>query len=404
MRAQPALRLALQILLPLLVLAFGYWAAQKIRGFKPQAKVDPDAFVGPIVRTAIAAQQDIRIDIAAQGVVEAARSIQLSPEVSGRVIEVSPALRAGGFFATDDVLLKIDPADYELAVVQQESAVARARLRVLQEKAEADAAIRAWRKLEGDRPADDLVKRVPQIEDAEKALAAAEALLNRTRLDLARTTVKAPFAGRVRTANVDIGQVVRAGAAIAEIYGIEAAEVRLPLPASDVAFLELPMQWQGSRASQAGPHVEFTADFAGRRTVYQGTIARTEGEVDRKTRQLTVVARVDAPYGAPAPGELPESAQRPPLALGMFVDAKIQGRMFRGVLVIPREALTSADRVWIVDAEHRLRPQKVDVLRVEPTRVLVRSGIAAGDVICTSALDAPIDGMPVRLLEENRDE
>lgn len=395
-----ALRLTLQILLPLVILAGAGLLALWIVSQRPVPEVEADAFVGPIVRTVTAAAEDVRIDVETQGTVEAFRGIDLAPQVGGRVIEVSPALRAGGFFAAGEVLLKIDPADYELAVVQQEAAVARAELRVLQEKAESEAAIRAWQKLEGDRPADDLVKRIPQIADAERSLAAAQAMLDRARLDVDRTSVTAPFAGRVRSANVDLGQLVAPGVPVARIYGIDAAEVRLPLPASDVAFLDLPLHWRDAEREAAGPPVDLVAEFAGRRATYRGVVVRTEGEIDRKTRQLTVVARVEAPY---ARGE---SGDRPPLLSGMFVEATIRGRTFRGVIPLPRAALRGENEVWVLDAENRLRRRKVGILRLEPERVLVDGGLEPGDVICTTAIDTPVEGMPVRLFSErseNRD-
>ena len=123
-----------------------------------------------------------------------------------------------------------------------------------------------------------------------------------------------------------------------------------------------------------------------------GTITRTEGEIDRRTRQLTVVARVDEPYARD------ESGERPPLAIGMFVAATIRGRTFRDVIVIPRIALRGDGEVWVLDGENNLRRRAVEVLRTETERVLVRAGLDDGDVVCVTPLDAPVDGMPVRRL------
>lgn len=389
-----ALRLILQIALPVLLLAIGATVAFQIANRPAAATPEPPAFVGPLVRSLAVTIEDVRIDVPARGVVEARRRIDLAPQVGGEVIEVGPGLRAGGFFTPGDVLLRIDPSDYELAVVQQEAAVAQAGLRLQLERAEAEAAITAWRKLNGNEPADDLVMRKPQIADAETALAAAEAMLDRARLDLARTTVKAPFHGRVRTADVDLGQVVAPRAPVAQIYGIDTAEVRLPLAASDVAFVDLPMGWQESGSNRTGPTVTLTADFAGQRHEYRGVITRTEGEIDRRTRQLTVVVQVDDPYGRKGDGS------RPPLTLGMFVEATITGRTFEDVAVIPRGALRGENEVWLIDAENRLQRREVEVLRVDPERVYVRTGLQKDEVVCVTPLEAPVVGMPVRLVEE----
>ena len=266
----------------------------------------------------------------------------------------------------------------------------RAELRLLQERAEADAAVRAWRELEGQQPADPLVTRAPQLRDAEAALAAAKAQLDRAELDLVRTRVTAPFAGRVRGARVDRGQLVQPGQVLAQIYGIEFAEVRLPIPAADAAFLELPMHGVDAAATPATTPVELQADFAGERHTWTGTLVRTEGEVDRRTRQLTLVARVAAPYARDA------GNTRPPLAVGMFVQARVQGRTFADVVALPRAALHGDREVWVLDAENRLQRRAVVVLRAEADRVLLRSGVRAGERICVTPLELPTDGMPVR--------
>ncbi len=386
-------RLLLQILLPLAVLLAGGWLAWVVASRHQEPVVAPTTARGPIVRTQVAAATDLRIDVDTQGTVEPFRTVELSSQVGGRILAVSPALRAGGFFAPDEVLVEIDPADFELYVVQQEAAVARAELRVLQERAEADAAVRAWKQLEGEAAADPLVTRGPQILDAEKSLAAARAMLERSRLDLQRTKVKAPFAGRVRSAFSEVGQMVQPGQHLAIVTDVAVVEVRLPIPAADAAFLDLPMDFLGKDHGGSSAGVRLRTEFAGRACEWTGTVVRTEGEIDRRTRQLTVVARVDDPYAPSNP------AGRPPLLVGMFVQARIQGRVFSGVITLPRAALSFGDHVWIVDAEQRLRRRDVQVLREQADRIVVSSGLAAGDLVCITSLETPTDGMPVRLVD-----
>ena len=313
------LRIVLQILLPVLILGGGGGLAWWIANQRPEVKVEPRSFVAPAVRVHAVTAASLRIDVATQGTVEPHRAIQLAAQVGGRAIAVAPALRAGGFFEADELLVEIDASDYRLAVTQREADVARAELRLLQERAEAVAAIRAWIELEGEPPTDPLVRREPQIEEADKMLAAARAQLERARLDLDRTRVKAPFAGRVRRANVDTGQIVLPGTTLADIYAIDQAEVRLPIPADDAAFLDLPLHWADSTSAPTGPEVVLTATFAGRRHEYAGRIVRTDGEVDRRTQQITLIARVEAPYARN------ESGDRPPLAIGTFVEARVRG-------------------------------------------------------------------------------
>ncbi len=384
------LRRSLQILLPLGVLAASGALAVGIANRPKQPQVTAPPARGPLVRTATAERLTLQLDVATQGTVEPFRTLVIGPEVGGRVVATHPDLRPGGVVAAGAVLVELDARDLDLAIVQREADVARAELRLLQERAEAESALRAWRELEGERPADALVLRQPQILDAEKSLAAARAALEQDRLDRSRTRITAPVAGRVRSADVEIGQVVQPGQTLAVLFDLSAVEVRLPIPAGDAAFLDLPLT--GAAADDAGPPVVLTTDFAGRRHEWTGRIVRTEGEIDRRTRQLTLVARVEAPFVV--------QGERPPLLVGAFVQARIQGRTFADVVALPRAALRPGDQVWVVDAEHRLRRRDVEVLRAERDRIVLRSGVQHGETVCISQLETFTDDMPVRLLTD----
>jgi membrane fusion protein, multidrug efflux system len=379
-------RTLLQILLPLVVLIGGALVAKAVAGKQPAPTVVADAVRTPLVRTATVTTTAVRLDVASQGTVEPLRTVDLSSQLAGRIVATSDALRAGGTFAADEVLLTIDPTDFELAIVQREADLARAELRLAQERAEADAALRAWQQIEGERPADALVRREPQIRDAEATVQAARAQLARSRLDLHRTQVKAPFAGRVQSVAADLGQTVQPGQRLAVLFDSAAVEVRLPIPVADAAFVDLPL---GPNPSP-GSVVTVQAEFAGSTHTWTGRVVRLESEVDRRTRQLVVVARID---GAAAQGD----ADKPPLLVGMFVRAVLHGRERADVLVAPLAALRAADTVWTVDDTDRLRRRPVQVLRREADRVLLTAGVFAGDRVSLSDDDAVTDGMQVRV-------
>ena len=180
------------------------------------------------------------------------------------------------------------------------------------------------------------------------------------------------------------------GTAVGRIYAVDSAEVRLPLPDDELAYVDVPMSYRGAQ-QQAGPAVTLSADFAGRRYSWRGRIVRTEGEIDPVSRMVHVVAEVDDPY---APGPDPT---RPPLAVGMFVEAEITGRRVDDVVVLPWAALNGRDQVLIVDDDGRLRYRQVDILRSTTENVLVQGGLAPGERVSISALDAVIEGMAVQV-------
>lgn len=390
------MRLALRILLPLIVIAVGAYAAFTMIQNRPAPVTQQVEIPPPSVRVISVQPENIRLKVRAEGTVAPRTETELVPEVSGRVMMVSESLAAGGFFEEGEVLLEIDQREYELAVVRARAAIAQAELRLATEQEEAAVARKEWESLGQGEPR-PLVVRAPQIAEAKAMLASAQAAFEKAEYDLERTVVKAPFAGRVREKRVDVGQFVSRGSSVARLYGVDYAEVRLPIPDTDLEFVNLPLAYRGQRESARGPSVALMANFAGRRHRWQGRIVRTEGEIDPRTRMIQAIAQVSDPYGKARPG-------RPPLAVGMFVEAEIYGKSASNVFVLPRVVLRGADQVLVVDKEDRLRFRSVDILRTESDQVIIRSGLEAGERVANSVVEAAVDGMKVRVLEERNEE
>ena len=375
----------------------------------------PPDVVAPLVRTVVAQPGPFQFVVQAQGTVVPRRESDLVPQVSGEVVWVSPDLVDGGFFEAGQPLVRIDRADYEAALESARANVARSESEYARAKKE-----RGRQRSLADRS----VASQANIDDAENAYRVAEATLRERRAqletaqrDLERTELRAPYDGRVRQEQVDDGQFASRGVPLAKLYAVDYAEVVLPLPDRELAYLDLslarrtqeddPAPSAGEDAEKAppearrdsGPVVTLRADFAGRRNAWQGRIVRTEGEIDPKSRMVQVVARVEDPYGVAA------TADRPPLAVGLFVEAEIEGRVVQDAFVLPRSALhrdreEDDDQVLVVDADSRLRFRPVDVLRTEHERVIVGAGLEAGDRICISPLRAVTDGMRVRVAQD----
>ena len=383
------LRRLLRFFLPLVILGVAAFAALTMIRNRPQVETQLPELAPPGVRVHWVSLGTERVSVRSQGTIRPRTETQLVPEIAGRVTEVSPSFAEGGFFEKDDILLRIDPFDYEQAVIAARSQLAQARLRLAQEQAEAEVAEREWAALgQGDPRA--LTLRKPQLEDARASVAAAEAAVIRAQRDLDRAEVRAPYAGRVRTKSVDVGQFVTVGSPIATIYSVDIAEVRLPLPDDELAYLDLPLAYRGS-TNRPGPDVTILATFAGATHEWVGRIVRTESEIDPVSRMVHAVAEVADPY---APGPDPN---RPPLAVGMFVEAEIDGRAFENIAVVPRAALRGRDQLLVVDSESRVRFRDVDVLRATTESIYVTGGLSEGERVAVSALDAATDGMLVQV-------
>jgi len=378
-----------QILLPVAIIVAAALGARTMVNLRPDAPTRPPMVIIPQVRVVEVELTEVTLTVKSQGTVEPRTQSQLVPEVSGRIIEVSPSFVAGGFFEAGDVLFKTDPHDYEQALVQRNAEVESARLHIAQEEAEAEVAQWGWDRV-GTGQARSLTLREPQIASAKAELAAAKANLETAQRNLERTEVRAPFSGRVRQKNVDVGQFVTVGAPVARIYAVDAAEVRLPLPNEDLAYLDLPLNYRGESGRIRGPAVTLRAEFAGRIHEWQGRIVRTEGEIDPQTRMVHVVAEVQNPYGrGPDP-------TRPPLAAGMFVEAEIVGRTVEHVAIVPRAALRGPSQVLVVDVNRRLRFRDVEVLRATTNELFILGGLETGDRVNVSPVEAVSDGMEVR--------
>jgi membrane fusion protein, multidrug efflux system len=384
------MRLLLKLLkrtLPLWILAAGVGVYFFLMATKPVAerRTPPE----PVLRVeAVRLQpQSHCLTIESQGSVRARTESTLIPEVSGRVLQVAPNFREGGFFDEGDVLLEIDPSDYLTAVTVSEANLAEARVRLAEEEAQASQAQRDWERLGRGEIPPDLVLRVPQLALARANVAAAQARLQQARRDLERTRITAPYRGRVLTKRVDVGQVVSPGNILAELYAVDYAEIRLPLTSREFAMLDIDRASRGQQAEEADFPVTLTATFGPEQAQWQGRIVRVEGAVDARSRQVFVVAQVDDPYGE-------EHSQ--PLKVGLFVEARIQGRSLEDVYVLPRTALREARYVLTIDEHNRLLRVPVEPLWTTATEVVFRDpAITPGTIASVTQMALAIDGMQV---------
>ncbi len=386
---------ALMIIMPLLVLIGSIVAAGVMIASRKPVETKPVVPLPPLVKVQAVMQRDHQFIVKAQGTVAPRSEITLASEVSGRITKVSPAFANGGFFEAGEVLVSIEAKDYELMLTQARARLAEAKTRLTREQAESAVARKEWlalgKKIEEANP---LVLRLPQIAEIEAAVSSAQASVEQAERDLQRCEIKAPFAGRVWEKKVDAGQYVAKGAMLARLYAVDYAEIKLPLPTDDLAFIDVPYAFRGEKETGPQPTVKLIADIAGQSQEWAGKLIRTEGEIDMRTRMLPTVARVENPYGRG------DKESRPPLSIGMFVQAEIKGKMVKGVYVIPRLAYRGNNEVMVVDKESKLRFRNIQILRLEADNVIAKSGLEAGDRVCVSPLDAPVDGMTVRLDDE----
>jgi len=336
---------------------------------------------------------DVQLKVSAQGEVRPQIEIDLVPQVGGQIINVSRNFIQGGTFKKGEVLLQIEPADFEIAVIQAESDVALAEQNLIREVAEGDIARRDYEELGRGTPT-ALALREPQRAQAEAAVKAAKGRLQTARLQLERTKVRAPFDGRVRAKSSDIGQFVSPGARLGQIFSTDVIEVRLPLTDNDLYKVDLPLAFSAKNRKDA-PKVELSAIIAGETRYWTGHLMRTDSVIDVQTRALSAIVEVLDPYGAG------RSEDGFPIAPGLFVDAAIDGRKFENVIIIPRDGLRPEDKVYLSDDKGKVQIRDVEVIDSNAERAVIGSGIADGELVVLSPMEPSRTRLNLRVSDVN---
>jgi len=303
--------------------------------------------------------------VEATGSVTVRNRVQLVPEISGRVVAVSTALRAGGAFTAGAELLRIDASEFQLAVDQARAdlAVARSQLRLAQ--AEAEAARSNYALLRPGQPVPPLAAKVPQIEQRTAEVAAAEARLAMAELELSRTVFSLPFDGRITSSTAEVGQVLKDGQSFGEAFSVAALEVAVPVTQEDLDRL----------APAIGRTAIVNADGVERTAV----VERVSAELDQRTR----FAKLFLTF-----------AQAAELAPGTFVHVTLQGPERANTFVLPAAAEQMNGKFWVAD-EGQLRRVSPQVIARTDQGVLVEA-FDTGDGVVVGAVPGARDGLAVR--------
>ncbi len=349
--------------------------------------------------------------IVGYGSAEPHRAAQVTARVSGPIVDVAPELEIGVAVTDGQVLARIDERDYQAALARAKSQLEaeRAALRQIDverentnrligiARTEAELAEREYNRVrdlleQGRSSSRELDQFRITYEQATRALQTLENQLEllpeRTaiqretiklresdvelaELDLERTTIVAPFDGRIVEVNLERGEQVLVGTALFSIVDRSRVEIALELPAS---------MHDRVRTGAGCAILQETRDDI----VWQGAVARLSPIADRQSRTFSAIIEVD------------NRSQQTPLLPGMFVRARIDGPTLADVVIVPRR-IVQRGQVFLFD-DGTARRIDVRVVRNLVDRTVI-GGLDAGQVVITSNLDALFDGAPVRLTE-----
>ena len=371
-----------KILLPASIFIGGLVLTALLIISKPDPKPTDIPLQIPNVETVPAIIQSTKVQISSQGSVIPKTEIQLSSEVSGRIEWVSTKLDNGSKFKKGDILLRIDKRDYELNLTNAESNLYQAKVNLEREIAESQIAKDQWSRTREGTPS-DLALRKPQLAQAQALLKAAEANFEIAQRNLSRTSLKAPFDGRIKNKFVDVGAVISPGVPLALIYSTDKIEIYLPIAEQDLEFLDINLDGNPI-PNEKRPNLVLYNDYGGKKFYWEGKIVRSTAEIDPQTRMISLIGEINNPFEG--------SYSDNPLKIGMFLNAIIDGKKFNDVVRVPRYAVRD-DKIWVVNQEGILTSKKVTVLRYEQGQALIISGLDNGDEILLTKLSAPVDGM-----------
>jgi len=387
----------IKFMLPLILIATSILVVIGLVAYQESQNAErkPETEKAVLVDIIEAEVTSLNFTVNSQGTVRPRTETTLVSEVSGKIVSVAPEFVAGGFFREGEVLLQIDPSDYQAGLKRAEAALASRKAKLADETARSEQALKDWQNMGKQGQPSDLGLRKPQMADAKANVSAAEADVQKARRDLERTQITVPYDGLVRQKAVDIGQYVAPGTRLGVTFSIDSAEVRLPLTHSDLDYLELPSETEVQNKDKSFPPVTLSAQRPGRTSQWQARIIRTEGVVDETSRVIYAVAQVIDPYGV-----LGKSHQQE-LKIGTFVNADIQGLPADDVVVLPRYVLRPDNTVLVANDDNELEILQVTVLRAEPKKVYLSEGIPGGARVVTTTLDAPVPGtrLAIRGLE-----
>jgi len=371
------------------ILAVGISAFMVLSGMKK-----PPAEKEKVDNTPIVAVEEIKVspltlEVDSYGVVKPKYETELVAQVSGQVVELSNTFVRGGFVKKGQLLARIDPNDYEAALIDAQASMATAKAALETEIAQGKVAEREWKRIANSSPT-ELSLRKPQLAKELARVKAAQASVLRAQRNLERTEIRAPYDAMIESRFIGLGSVVSPGFQLGKVLGTDVAEVRLPVADNQIQFL---------LNSGVNAEVILSSDFAGKQVQWSATIARSEGVVDDKSRMTYLVAEVTDPYGISGNSE----ANQTNLRFGSYVTANILGIELTKATSIPRY-LVQNNRVAVLNSESKLEYVDVEIVRQDGAEVIVSNGLSDGAQIIISALDYPVDGMQLALPSDNTEE
>ena len=404
------LRLVVNLVVCTAILAAAAYIVILINATEPTAqKLNSMRKSAALVETIVAHRGTYRPKLIVLGTVQSAQRIQLSPLVSGQVLELAKDFEPGGMVRKGDLLVRIDPADFENALSISKSELAQAKASMEIEEARQRLAEKELKLLEGsiDETNRGLVRREPQIASMKAQVSAAEASVDRAELNLDRTYVYAPFDAQVMSRMVNVGSQVTVGGELGQLVGLDEYWVMAAVPMRNLRWLQFPEQQPLSRSESNPTESDYHSesieegsskvtlrdpDAWGQEVARSAQVARLIGALDEQTRLARVLITVQDPLGLKS-GE-------PPLILDTLIETEIECKPIEDVIRIDRELIRDDDTVWVMKND-KLEIRQAEIEFRDADYAYVRRGLEHGDEVVITTLATVAPGIGLRKVNSN---
>lgn len=363
---------------------------------EPEAKTEGASIETAMLVDVIAVQQNTyEPTIVATGTVQPVEDVTLSPLVSGQVIRRDPSFTPGGFVKKNQVLLQIDPSDYRNTLELRKSQLMQSQSTLetemgRQQIAEKDLQLITNDSLFGANPLSEeerqLVLRKPQLNAVKATIGGSKAAVDQARLDLSRTTIRAPFDAHILSQNVTEGSQVAPGDNLGRIVGTDFYWVMATVPVSKLQWLSFP---KGN--SEKGSPVRIKNSTAWSSDAYrEGYLDKQIGALDNQTRLARVLVKVADPLANKS-----NIKEKPALMIGTFVEVEIQANPVAEVIRLSRDYVRSNETVWVMK-EGKLEIREVDIVLNDDEYAYIRKGLADGEKVVITDLSTVSNGIGLR--------
>lgn len=385
-----SMRFLFKVVLPLACVAGAVVIAVVLVKTGPKAERVKPPQQARQVRVETVRRENSPTTVSALGTVIAAKQITMNPEVTGLITAMAPEVIPGGLIEKGQNLISIDRRDYETAVKQQESNLARAQLALQLEKGNQVVAAQEYEMLAEiiDESEKELVLRKPYLDQAVADIASSESALAKAKLDVQRCDLTAPFNAIIQDKYVDVGAHVSQGTALLSLIGTDEFWIEVKVPVDQLKWMKVPQTGEAEGASVKVYNPSVWSEGVSR----QGTVIRLLAQLEEKGRRAQLLVSVKDPLCLNC-----QAGPQPKLLIGSYVAVEIEGRMLESVIAVKRDYLHDGNSVWVMNEENKLEIRPVKTIFRDADFVYITDGLEEGEQLITSDISAPVTGMLLRL-------